>query len=64
MKKIILVSGGVVALVGCSKSVKLEEENKALKIDTMLQNKTIDRLFKETDSLERIIVLDSLKRVE
>ena len=65
MKNLIFISASIMLLFSCNKATDyktLEEENKALKTDTMLQNKTIDRLFKEKDSLERIILLDSLKK--
>ncbi len=51
-------------LCSCNDKKSLEKENEALKIDTMLQKKTIDRLFKEKDSLENIILLDSLKNIK
>lgn len=52
-------------LILCScNDKKLLKENEELKIDTMLQKKTIDRLFKEKDSLENIILLDSLKNIK
>lgn len=62
MKYIILTSV-IIILTSCSKSSKykaLEEENRALKIDTMIQNKTIKRIFIEKDSLERELLLDSI----
>lgn len=48
-------------IVSCSKYETLKKDNEALKIDTMLQNKNINRLFAEKDSLEQKILLDSLK---
>lgn len=62
MKYLILASV-IILIASCSKSSKykaLEEENRALKMDTMLQNKTIKRIFREKDSLERELLLDSL----
>lgn len=62
MKYLILASV-IILIASCNKSPAykaLEEENRALKLDTMLQNKTIKRIFREKDSLERELLLDSL----
>ena len=62
MRSLIILS--LFLFFSCSKHETLKKENEALKTDTMLQNKTINRLFTEKDSLEQKILIDSLKNIK
>lgn len=59
---LLVLLGFSLACSGGKPATSLEDEVKALQVDTMLQNRTIRRLFKEKDSLEAKILLDSLRR--